>query len=100
MRVVTGVFPRLLSGLSTTGAGSGSAMGSCSGSGAAVTSDKHSTVCGYFMSIGSFFYPCSQYKSFNYIFGVAVMQLGSPTHCLASAFLSNAKILHVCLLLC
>ena len=46
MRVVTGVFPLLLTGLSTTGAGSGSVTGSGSGSGAgagsgaAITSEK------------------------------------------------------------
>ncbi len=42
VRVVTGVFPRLLSGLSTTGAasGSGSATGSGSGVGSGITSDK------------------------------------------------------------
>lgn len=39
--VVTGVFPRLLSGLSTTGTGSGSASGS--GTAVAVVSDPQST---------------------------------------------------------
>ncbi len=46
VRVVTGVFPRLLNGLSTTGTGSGSATGSGSGSGSgtAVTSEKTHTL--------------------------------------------------------
>lgn len=50
MRVVTGVFPRLLSGLSTTGAGSGSGSATGSGSGVASTSDEHSVVYDEFIS--------------------------------------------------
>lgn len=70
-----GVFPRLLSGLSTTGAGSGSgsAMGSSSGSGVASTSDEYSVVYDEFIS---FLFPGASNKYLSYII-IAVMLLYS-----------------------
>lgn len=87
MRVVTGVFPRLLSGLSTTGAGSGSgsATGSSSGSCVASTSDEHSVVYDEFIS---FLFPGANKKYLSYI-NIAVMLL--ETCCLANAFTPNAR---------
>lgn len=81
MRVVTGVFPRLLSGLSTTGAGSGSgsATGSSSGSGVASTSEEHSVVYDEFIS---FLFPGASKNT-------SVMLV--ETCCLANVFTPNAR---------